>query len=103
MDQFSEYINRKLKQLHPNIIVSADVFGLVTNTNMFQIGQNLESFILYFDYVAPMIYPSHYGKGYLGYSVPDNAPYEIFYDAMNTAKSKIDTLNTRITQAQSGT
>lgn len=103
MDKFSEYINRKLKQLHPNIIVSADVFGLVTNTNLFQIGQNLESYALYFDYVAPMIYPSHYASWYLGHSVPDNAPYAIFYDSMKKAKSEIDDLNKRVAEAQSGT
>lgn len=103
MDRFSEYINRKLKELHPEIIVSADVFGLVTNTNLFQIGQNLESYALYFDYVAPMIYSSHYARGYLGQSVPDNAPYEIFYDSMKKAKSEIDDLNKRVTNAQTGT
>jgi len=103
MDRFSEYINRILKEKHPEIITSADVFGLVTNTNLFQIGQNLESYSLYFDYVAPMVYPSHYAKWYLGQSVPDNAPYEIFYDSMKTAKSKIDTLNIKIIEAQSGT
>jgi hypothetical protein len=26
IDSFSEYINRKLKKIHPNIIISADVF-----------------------------------------------------------------------------
>lgn len=103
MDRFSEYINRRLKELHPDIIVSADVFWLVTNTNLFQIGQNLESFALYFDYVAPMIYPSHYAPWYLWQSIPDNAPYEIFYNSMNTAKSEIDNLNTRVQIAKSGT
>lgn len=103
IDQFSEYINRKLKIIHPDIITSADVFGLVTNTNLFQIGQNLESFVLYFDYVAPMIYPSHYASGYLWQSVPDNAPYEIFFDAMSSAQTKIDTLNEKIITSQSWT
>jgi len=61
---------------------------------MYQIGQNIETFIPYFDYVAPMIYPSHYASGYLGYKVPDNAPYEIFYDSIKQAQKRIDTLNT---------
>ena len=62
-----------------------------------------ESFVLNFDYVAPMIYPSHYGVGYLWYQVPDNAPYEIFYDSMQTAKDKIDILNSNIDTVKSGT
>ena len=61
--------------------------------NLFQIGQNLESFLLNFDYVGPMIYPSHYAAGYLGYVSPDNHPYPVFKDAMNNAKKRIDALN----------
>lgn len=100
MEEFSYYITSKLKEKYPNIILSADVFGLVTNTNLFQIGQNLENFILYFDYVAPMIYPSHYASGYLWHSVPDNAPYEIFYDSMQNAQAKIENLNANIEVSQ---
>lgn len=91
---FAEYTTSKLKSLHPDIILSADIFWLATHTDMYQIGQNIETFVPYFDYVAPMIYPSHYAAWYLGYSVPDNAPYEIFYDSIEKAKLRIDTLNT---------
>jgi hypothetical protein len=103
MDRFAEYINRKLDEDVANLVVSADVFWLVTNTNLFQIWQNLESYLLYFDYVAPMIYPSHYWAGYLWQTVPDNAPYEIFFDSMNKSKERIDTLNKKIIASQSGT
>lgn len=103
MDRFAEYINRKLDELHPNLVVSADIFGLVTNVNLFQIGQNLESYTLYFDYIAPMIYPSHYANGYLWNAVADNAPYAIFYDSMKKSKERIEKLNTKIELAQSGT
>ncbi|MDF1682809.1 MAG: putative glycoside hydrolase [Patescibacteria group bacterium] len=49
-----------------------------------------------FDYVSPMIYPSHYANGYLGYTVPDNAPYAIFQDSIKKAKSKIDDFNNNL-------
>ena len=62
IDAFSSYVTSKARDLEPEIKISADVFGLVTNIDLFQIGQNLESFLLHFDYVGPMIYPSHYGK-----------------------------------------
>jgi hypothetical protein len=35
--------------------------------------------------------------------VPDNAPYEIFFDSMNKSKERIDTLNKKIIASQSGT
>ena len=94
LEAFSKYTTEKLREIHPNIILSADIFWLATHTDMYQIGQNIETFIPYFDYVAPMIYPSHYASGYLGYKVPDNAPYEIFYDSIKQAQKRIDTLNT---------
>lgn len=96
IDLFSRYVTNRTRELEPKIKISADVFGLVTNVDLFQIGQNLESFLLHFDYVWPMIYPSHYGKWYLGYQVPDNAPYAIFQDAMKRSKSRIDAMNTQI-------
>lgn len=99
IDRFAHGVTKAIKSKRPNLKISADVFGLVTNTNGYQIGQNLESFLLYFDAVGPMIYPSHYGKGYLWYQVPDNAPYAIFNDSMKRSKPRIDTMNQEILQA----
>jgi hypothetical protein len=67
---------------------------------LFQIGQNLESFLLYFDYLWPMIYPSHYWVGFLWYKQPDNNPYEIFTYALEWANQRIDKLNQEILLAQ---
>lgn len=96
IDRANTYINNQLELKVPELKVSADVFGLVTNVDLFQIGQNLESFVVNYDYVWPMIYPSHYGVGYLGYTVPDNAPYEIFKDSIATSNERIDNLNNYI-------
>jgi hypothetical protein len=100
LDSFWEYLNKNIKEYNPEIIISADVFWLVTNSDLFQIWQNLESFLLYFDYVGPMIYPSHYWAGFLGYKQPDNHPYEIFSYALSEANKRIDTLNTEINSAK---
>jgi hypothetical protein len=51
LDKFSSYITSQLKFEYPNIVLSADIFGLVTRSDLFKIGQNLESFLLHFDYV----------------------------------------------------
>ncbi len=93
IDKFATYITTKTKEARPDLKLSADVFGLVTNIDLHSIGQNLETFMINFDYVSPMIYPSHYWAWYLWYSVPDNIPYEIFDDSIKKLKSKIENFN----------
>ena len=68
---------------------------------MLNIWQNLESFLLYFDYVLPMTYPSHYWIWFLGFNYPDNHPYEILKNAITQTKLKIKKLNNNIKQATS--
>jgi len=96
IDEFSNYITTKLKEKHPKIVLSADVFWLVTKYDMLSIWQSLESFVLNFDYIWPMVYPSHYWKWYLWFKNPDNNPYEIIKDAIKTSNKKIDELNKNI-------
>ncbi|MEI7620494.1 MAG: putative glycoside hydrolase [Candidatus Falkowbacteria bacterium] len=69
---------------------SVDLFGLVTTIkNDMNIGQLLENATPYFDYVCPMVYPSHYPNGYMGFNNPANYPYEIIYKATKTANERI--------------
>lgn len=100
LDKFSSYITSQLKFEYPNIVLSADIFGLVTRSDLFKIGQNLESFLLHFDYVWPMVYPSHYWAWTLGFSVPDNYPYAIIKNALHHSNKRIDALNLQIQEAQ---
>lgn len=65
------------------IPISADIFGVTTTETDDQgIGQILERALPYFDFVAPMIYPSHYGSGFAGQENPAAAPYEVITHAM---------------------
>ncbi len=93
LNNFSKYTSEKLKQKHPSIVLSADVFWLVTNWDLNSIGQSLIWFLKYFDYVGPMTYPSHYGKKFLGFTQPDNHPYEIMQDALLNTSMQIDKYN----------
>lgn len=62
---------------------SADTFGMTTtNFDDLSIGQIQERTAPYFDFVAPMVYPSHYPNGWAGFSNPNLYPYEIVYTAM---------------------
>lgn len=100
IDKFSHYFTKKMREKEPEIVLSADVFGLVTRLDLMQIWQNLESFMLNFDYVWPMVYPSHYWSSFLWYSPADNYPYEIILDAMKNSKIKVDNLNKEILLAK---
>ncbi|MFA6274852.1 MAG: putative glycoside hydrolase [Candidatus Paceibacterota bacterium] len=86
--KFFVYLDAKLKGL--DVPISADVFGMVTtNTDDLGIGQVLENTIPYFDYVAPMVYPSHYPTGFLNYKNPASVPYEIVKHSMSAAVARV--------------
>ena len=42
------------------------------------------------DFIAPMIYPSHYPSGYKGFKNPADHPYEVIYNSMKNALLKTD-------------
>jgi hypothetical protein len=67
-------------------IISADLFGYTAVlSDDLGIGQQLERALPYFDYIAPMVYPSHYNKGYIGLSNPNSDPYAVVYHSMSEA------------------
>ena len=84
---FFQYINEQLKPI--GIFLSVDLFGLTLwhedNFDM-NIGQILEYALPYFDFICPMVYPSHYPPGFEGYKNPAAHPYEII--EANLAKGK---------------
>lgn len=87
--RFFEYLNKKLAKT--GMKTSADLFGMTTtNTDDLNIGQVLENAIPYFDYIAPMVYPSHYPPSFNGYKNPAAVPYEIIEFSMSSA---VDRLN----------
>ena len=85
---FSRYLRVNLDEI--GIPLSIDLFGLVTlHTGDLNIGQILEYVEPYFDYLSPMVYPSHYPVGFRGYQNPALHPYEIIYEAMTVASRRL--------------
>lgn len=101
--QFAERLNKELKQ-YPGLMLSADLFGLTTTekTDM-GIGQVFERMLPHFDFIAPMIYPSHYNKGEYGIKNPSEQPYETIMKALAGAKKKVTDMATTTTYSASGT
>ncbi|HYE84115.1 MAG TPA: putative glycoside hydrolase [Clostridia bacterium] len=86
--EFLAYARDRLRNM--GVVVSADVFGLVTTTkDDMHIGQHLESIAKSVDVICPMVYPSHYGKGSYGVAEPDFEPYKIVNRSMSVAKGRI--------------
>jgi len=84
--EFFMYINQELSGSMPT---SADLFGLTTSAyDDLGIGQVLEDALTYFDYVSPMVYPSHYGSGFNGIPKPATEPYRVVKYAMDAAVVK---------------
>ncbi len=88
MANFFSYLKNNLGDL--KIPLSADVFGMTTtNTDDLNIGQLQEKIEPYFDYICPMVYPSHYPATYDGYKNPALYPYEIITHAMASSSERL--------------
>lgn len=90
LEGFFSYLHNNLKGTSTPLapvsgapVISADLFGMTTTvaTDM-GIGQVLERALPYFDYIAPMVYPSHYPASWSGFANPAEHPYEVIKLAM---------------------
>jgi len=90
MREFFEYMRQEL----PDVNLSIDLFGLSTvNHDDLGIGQIIEDAFEYFDYVCPMVYPSHYAAGFLGYQNPADYPYEVVRYSVEKALERLSVLD----------
>jgi len=89
---FFSHLHTQLAEI--NVPISADLFGMtMTSADDVNIGQYLESAAPYFDYICPMVYPSHYPRGFNGYSNPAEHPYDIVYFAMTHGVARLVAAN----------
>lgn len=87
IEEFFIYLREKMSDTP--VVMSADLFGLTTSADGdLGIGQVLERALPYFDYVAPMVYPSHFAYGFIGIPRPAEKPYEVVKYSMDKAVQK---------------
>ncbi len=87
--EFFAYLRRHL----PRVTISADLFGLATvKNNDLGIGQIIEDAFRHFDYVCPMVYPSHFGVGFLGERNPAKTPFRVVHYSMKSAYQRLQAL-----------
>lgn len=79
-----------LRESIPDDNISVDLFGLTTvNKDDLGIGQVIEDAYEYFDFVCPMVYPSHYVSGFLSFENPADYPFEVVAYSMAKAKVRL--------------
>ncbi len=69
--------------------LSVDTFGYTAFRPAKLIGQNLQIMGKYTDYVSPMVYPSHYSPGDLGFDNPSEHPYEVIRQSMEAGQGQL--------------
>ncbi|MDO8575674.1 MAG: putative glycoside hydrolase [bacterium] len=96
----AEIIKKFFAYLRENLgdtgaILSADLFGMTTtNKDDLGIGQILENALVYMDYVAPMVYPSHFPTGFYGMKNPSAEPYRVVQISMKRAVERAEMAST---------
>jgi len=75
----SDFLTKANNKLLPyNVYTSVDTYGYVCwNKSDTNIGHTIENLSAHADYIAPMLYPSGFGAGIMGYKDPTDHPYEI--------------------------
>lgn len=87
LKNFFSYLSNEMKL--SGITTSADLFGMTTTSNDdLNIGQVLENALPYFDYLAPMVYPSHYPAGFNDWENPNAHPYDLIKFVMTAGGEK---------------
>lgn len=85
---FLAYAREKLGPA--GVKVSADVFGLTLSADDdLGIGQKLALMAPHLDFVCPMVYPSHYGRGGLGVAYPNASPYQTVFRALRDGNKRL--------------
>jgi hypothetical protein len=81
------FLSKARERLHAvGCAISADIFGIVVSVTDDQgLGQRPEEISRMVDAVSPMVYPSHYSPGWLGFSDPNDHPYDVTADAIDDA------------------
>ncbi len=90
INEFTKYLTSELKNYDPDIELSVDIFAYnMLKTDDLGVGQKFIELYDYFDYVSPMIYPSHYLPGNFGFDNPAEYPYEVILNTIESGKNQL--------------
>lgn len=103
MGEFFAYLDQELGS--SGMKLSVDLFGMVMwqPEQDFGIGQRLDIAAPHFDFISPMVYPSHYPDGFNGYDNPADYPYEVVYKNLLRGQPTLDRLKAENPEARIAT
>jgi len=75
-----------------NVKIGVDVFGIVgwSDLDARIVGQKIPELSKVVDVIYPMVYPSHFGKGYHGHADPGMEPYYFVQESMKKFQVLVD-------------
>jgi hypothetical protein len=93
----TDIITGFIKRVHDitsqkGILLSMDMFGIVIwqrPIDVMVVGQDVKMLSQYVDIISPMLYPSHFEKGFSGINNPADEPYKFIYDGISMMKELI--------------
>ena len=95
--KFAAYRHENTGRASATPWTSADLFGMTTtNHDDLSIGQIQERTAPYFDFIAPMVYPSHYPNSFLGLGNPNDYPYKVVNFAMQSGVDRMQAPTTEL-------
>lgn len=85
----AKYMVEQLKPYGAN--VSVDVYGtiILSDLDASIVGQNYTELCKIFDYVCPMVYPSHFAHYTMDIDYPDLHPYDIIYKSLLKSNERL--------------
>jgi hypothetical protein len=80
----SQFLQAAYAEIAPTpAYLTGDIFGMTLwDPGEGGIGQSLVTVTEHLDYVLPMIYPSHFYEGAMGFDVPNDHPYEVIFQSL---------------------
>jgi hypothetical protein len=90
-EAITEFLRQMRDALAPTgAYLAVDIFGFTLwEESDGGIGQQLEMIEPYVDVINPMIYPSHFHPGAMGFDIPNNHPYEVILWSLQSGAERI--------------
>lgn len=91
----ASFLAETRKALPNRVYLGASVFG-VAATRPLEVAQDIPAMARSLDYVAPMVYPSHWGPGEYNVPYPNGQPYDIVRRSLRDFERQTDGTGARV-------
>jgi hypothetical protein len=86
---------RRALRPFPDVFLGASVFG-VAATRPLEVAQDIPAMARNVDYIAPMVYPSHWSRGEYGVAFPNGQPHDIVLASLRDFQAQVRDTGARV-------